>query len=484
MKKPTGRAAIYCRISRDPEGTRDGVDRQEEDCRKLARKLGLVVAGVYTDNDISASSFSRKTRPEYTVMLEAARRGDVDVILAYSNSRLTRRLLELEDLIQLHEATGVQIKTVVSGQDDLSTADGRMVARIKASVDSAESDRMGERLRRKFLERAMEGKTNHGGRPFGWAADKLAIDEREAALIRDAARDVIDGVPLRVLAQQWNDAGVTTSRGGAWSHTTLRRLLQRPRLAGWRTHDPAVRRGEQPNTRHTSATIVTDATGAPVRGEWEPILDQETFDAVQAVFARDGRGGGRRGSRQYVLTGLLRCGTCGGRMHGTNTRSKAGYAYSCSGEPFTHSVTITGPATEEAVMAVLRARLETAELPTPDAPAAVVAGSGDEDRAGQITQQIGELMAAYRAGQLSAGIVFPQVQELEAERADLAAERARDADRRARPRVPDVEDIDRLDAAHLRAVLETVFDTIVVRPAAHRGEPFNADRLTYVWRKG
>ena len=457
-------AAIYCRISRDPEGKRDGVDRQEEDCRKLARKLGLTVAGVFIDNDISASTLSKKTRPEYAAMLEAARDGKIDVILAYSNSRLTRRLRELEDLIKLHEATGVQIKTVVSGQDDLSTADGRMVARIKASVDVGEAERIGERLRRAHLQRAQRGLTNHGGRPFGWAADKIALDPVEAAHIRKAAADVVDGVPLRTIAAQWNEAGTKTSRGGEWRHTTLRRLLQRPRLAGWRTHHDE---------------IVQDATGANVRGEWEPIMDQELFDQVQAVLARDGRGGGRRGARQYVLSGILRCGTCGGRMHGANTSSKAGYAYSCSGEPFTHSVTITGPATEGTVLSVLRARLEELELPTPDAPKAPPV----EDRVEQISQQIRELMTAYRAGQLSAAIVFPQVQELEAERAEAAAEASRRAGAKARPATPTVEELDTLDVDRTRAVLETVFDAIVVAPAGHRGEPFKAERLTYVWRK-
>ena len=33
-----------------------GVDRQERDCRKLAKQLGLAVRKIYVDNDISAST--------------------------------------------------------------------------------------------------------------------------------------------------------------------------------------------------------------------------------------------------------------------------------------------------------------------------------------------------------------------------------------------------------------------------------------------
>ena len=139
--------------------------------------------------------------------------------------------MELEDLIRLHEQHGTVFSTVVSGQDDLSTADGRMVARIKASVDAAEVERQSERIRRAHLQRAARGTTNHGGRPFGWADDKLALHPGEAPLVQKAARDLLDGVPLRRVAAAWNAAGVKTSRGGEWQHTELRHVFCSAR--GW-----------------------------------------------------------------------------------------------------------------------------------------------------------------------------------------------------------------------------------------------------------
>ncbi|MCD7102381.1 recombinase family protein [Pseudoclavibacter sp. 13-3] len=139
-------AAIYCRISKDEEGDAHGVANQEEKCRKLAYTLGFEVGEVFTDNDIGASDKTGRIedapRPSYDRMLADVRSGRFNRIVAYSNSRITRRMLQLEELIQLHEETGAQIFTVVSGNDDLSTADGQRVARIKASVDAAESARI------------------------------------------------------------------------------------------------------------------------------------------------------------------------------------------------------------------------------------------------------------------------------------------------------------------------------------------------------
>jgi site-specific DNA recombinase len=143
---------------------------------------------VLVENDVGASSYSRKPRPLYAQLLERAQRREFDVILAYSNSRLTRRPLELEDLIRLHESTGVRLATVVSGDDDLSTADGRMVARIKASVDAGEAERVSERTRRGKLQRARQGRPmTGGGRPFGYANDRLTVIEAEAEAERGQA---------------------------------------------------------------------------------------------------------------------------------------------------------------------------------------------------------------------------------------------------------------------------------------------------------
>ena len=85
------RAVVYCRISDDREGERLGVERQRQDCLARAQREGWEVVDVFTDNDVGASTRSRKPRPAYRQVIKAAENGEVDVILSYSNSRLTRR---------------------------------------------------------------------------------------------------------------------------------------------------------------------------------------------------------------------------------------------------------------------------------------------------------------------------------------------------------------------------------------------------------
>ena len=50
------RAAVYVRISSDPEGQRAGVERQRAECEALAERHGWEIVAVYEDNDVSAYS--------------------------------------------------------------------------------------------------------------------------------------------------------------------------------------------------------------------------------------------------------------------------------------------------------------------------------------------------------------------------------------------------------------------------------------------
>ncbi|HEX2755856.1 MAG TPA: recombinase family protein, partial [Candidatus Limnocylindrales bacterium] len=72
-------AAVYARISSDPDGDRLGVTRQVEDCTGFAERRGWPVREVYIDDDRSA--YSGRVRPEYRRMLDDIRSGDVDAVI-------------------------------------------------------------------------------------------------------------------------------------------------------------------------------------------------------------------------------------------------------------------------------------------------------------------------------------------------------------------------------------------------------------------
>ena len=137
-------AAIYARISNDADGTRAGVERQLADCRKKADDLGWRIGAEYVDNDLSA--YTGKPRPEYQRMMSDLADGLIDAVIVYNIDRLTRRPAELEDFAAALEVAKVRDVQFVTGDMDLSTDDGLLMARMLGAFAAKESANIGRRV--------------------------------------------------------------------------------------------------------------------------------------------------------------------------------------------------------------------------------------------------------------------------------------------------------------------------------------------------
>lgn len=83
------RAVVYCRISQDRTGEQAGVARQKKDSEALTQQRGWDVTDVFIDNDLSAAG--KTTRPGFERMLRAIDGGEVDIVIAWTLDRLTRK---------------------------------------------------------------------------------------------------------------------------------------------------------------------------------------------------------------------------------------------------------------------------------------------------------------------------------------------------------------------------------------------------------
>jgi len=273
----TVRAAIYVRISDDPEGKREGVERQLSDCPKLAERRGWDVVETFEDNDISASTRSKKRRPEYQRMLKMIRSGQIDAVICYSSSRLTRKVRETLELIALHEEYGTRFAYVVSGEFDLSTADGRMQAIIGAAIDQAESEKISERVKRAVLDRAEKGEPHGTHRPFGITEDGLELVPEEADQIRQWYELILSGASMMSL-----------SRLSGKHHSTVRTILTNTKYAGFRIVQG--QRFPSPNAA---------------------VVPETTWMAVNAILKDGGRRKNRGEGRKWLGAGLYVCQICG-----------------------------------------------------------------------------------------------------------------------------------------------------------------------------
>lgn len=149
----------------------------------------------------------------------------------------------------------------MTGDTDIATGDGLMVARILGAMAANESATKGRRVRRKMEQNAAAG-LPHGGwrRPFGFHDDKVTIHADEAAVVRTLAARFIAGESLRSLAAWLEAEGVRTVSGNGWRTPTLSAMLSSGRIAGLREHRGTVV-GKPCGSRSSPKT--TDAPYSP-----------------------------------------------------------------------------------------------------------------------------------------------------------------------------------------------------------------------------
>src|SRR4051812_2700482 len=206
MGKPTANAGIYCRISTDRAGDELGVQRQREDCQKLAQARGWNVVAVFSDDDLSA--FKGKVRPGYDSLLEGLKAGTITAVVAWHPDRLHRSPVELEQFIDVVNAAGAEVATVMAGGDDLGAAAGRKTARVVGAVARHESEQKSERIKRQREQMALQGRPHGGRRAYGYDRSGSEVVDSEAVMIREAAARVVKGDSLRTIAIDWNDRGI------------------------------------------------------------------------------------------------------------------------------------------------------------------------------------------------------------------------------------------------------------------------------------
>lgn len=462
--------AIYCRISRDRVGAGLGVDRQEQECRELAARLGLTVAAVYVDNDLSA--YSGKPRPEYLRMLADVEAGAVGAVLAWHTDRLHRSPVELETYISACEKRDVPTYTVKAGPLDLSTPSGRLVARQLGAVARYEVEHQIERQQAAKRQAAVAGKWAGGRRPFGYDVDGVTVRPDEAAVIVEVTDAVLLGTSLRSLVAKLNARGCVTSTGRPWTPTELKRLLLRPRNAGLREH-----RGE----------VIGKA-------EWPAVVDVDKWRAARSVLTDpDRRTSPADNGRRWLLSGIARCGAedCGATMQVTQLSSNnktAVPSYSCK----VRKCTVRNAAElEDYVTRVVLERLsrpDAVDLLRPSSPGVDVRALTIKET--ELRQRLDDLAADLTTDErtlaLRAAALNRRLDQIRQEKADAARGSVFDG-------IIGAGDVaaawESFDLGRKRSIIDTLISIVILRTS--RGRPkgwrpgdsyFNPESILITWK--
>ncbi len=462
------RASLYVRLSRAADETNLSLDGMERDLRALAERLGADVAAVHVDDGISGAV---RNRPAFRAWLDDAREHRADVLAAWSVDRMTREGLPVAaEILDVLETTGVRLIDTQGIDSAGERSAFRLVFVIKAELARAELESMRTRARARAERAAVTGQWSAGAAPYGYRIVRvdgrptLAIEPAEASAIVAAAQRVTAGEPLARIVREWNRDGVPPRRAKTWTSTSLLRVLTGPTVRGHATRHGAVLRD-------------TDGTA---RELWPPILSPGLAEQVRAALVPQPGRGRRPGARAdaRLLSGLLRCATCGRTLRASSSQGVARYACPAPEQACTARATINAAKVEqwaetELLDDLTRGAMFTERVPATDA-ATVESARLDE----AITGALAELATAATAE------TFTRLQALQARRAELDARPVSSKWITRRTGRTVGEEFERRDVPARRDMLgESInLDHVVVSAAKWPQQPV-AERVTPIWHE-
>nr|WP_243876495.1 recombinase family protein [Streptomyces sp. 846.5] len=308
------RAAIYVRLSRETEET-TSPERQRAACEQLCKARGWDV--VFVEEDIDVSGFSKGLdRPGLQRIL--GRLAEIDVVVFFKIDRLARSTVDFAEIMRITEAETVALASA-SEPLDLTSSMGRAMAKVIAVFAELESETIGMRVSSAHEHLRREGRWTGGKVPYGYrvidnpdgAGRVLAINPEERDLLHRVVKRVIDRESIMSIVRWLNEEGIPSpghesrytkgmrSKSARWYTATLQQVLRNPQLLGYVIEDG-------------KPILTTD--GLPLQAR-TPVLDMDTWQALQDELERRKQPTERRQAGTSLLRGILHCGVCGYRMY-------------------------------------------------------------------------------------------------------------------------------------------------------------------------
>ncbi|MCX7309512.1 MAG: recombinase family protein [Afipia sp.] len=267
------RCAIYTRKSTEHglELEFNSLDAQREACEAYVKSQTSqgwkALAQRYDDPAFSGGNLERPALKQLLVDIDSSK---VDVVVVYKIDRLTRSLADFAKLVEAFDAKSISF-VAVTQQFNTTTSMGRLTLNVLLSFAQFERELSSERVRDKIAASRAKGKWTGGTIPFGYRTEnkKLVIRDVEAKTVRYIFKRYLELGSFEPLVLDLDAKSIRTrlkkSKG------------KKSNVASRFTYGPLayllnnrIYIGEVPHKEKWH------------RGEHQPIISAQTFEAVQA----------------------------------------------------------------------------------------------------------------------------------------------------------------------------------------------------------
>ena len=312
-------AAAYLRKSRLEAGldTDEVLAKHQKTLYDYAASHGIHILEEYPE---VVSGESLYARPQMLRLLQDVEEGKYDAVLCMDLDRLSRGRMKdqgiILDAFRDSDTLIITPEHTYNLSDDLDDE----MAEFKTFLSRREYKIINKRLRRGLKQTIQDG-CYVANAPYGYrkvTVDRkptLEIYEPEAKFVRMMYDLYLQGYGCVSIARHVNALGAKPHRSAEFTRNSVAHILRNPTFAGkivWdqKTH---IRKGAKGNPKHVTIYNPRESWTV-VNGIHPAIIDQETYDKVQAIMAGRYIPSKRDGTVRSPLAGLVRCTNCGGHM--------------------------------------------------------------------------------------------------------------------------------------------------------------------------
>ncbi len=314
------RTAIYARYSSDRQNERSAED-QVRVCRARADREGWSVVDVYSDLAISGTTHNR---PGLNALLAAAEAGSFNLLLTEALDRLSRNQADIATFYQRLEFAGVRIVTLSEGEIN------ELHIGLKGTMSALYIKDMADKVRRGMASTAAAGRIAAGlcygyrrvikldpkGEPIHGLRE---IHPEQAEVVRRVYAEFLSGLSPRTIAMRLNRDGIPSATGGEWrvsaivgSRARQIGILHNPIYSGRYIYN-RVRMVRDPITRKRVSRVNPPSQWTTQELPDLRIVNEDSWQRVQDWRASNSDKPAREQRKPTrLLSGLVRCGACGG----------------------------------------------------------------------------------------------------------------------------------------------------------------------------
>jgi len=342
--------ALYARVSSEQQREENTIASQTASLIEFAESHDLEVPKEWVFEDAGYSGATLE-RPGLERVRDLAAEGQIQVMLAYSPDRLSRKYAYQILLIEEFARHGVETLFVKSPQG--GSAEDQLLVQFQGMIAEYERAQILERSRRGKRHRAQSGEVSvMSNAPYGYryirktdeAPAAYMIEEAEARVVRRVYEMyTVEGLSIGEIARRLNAASIPTRKQSArWERSVVWGVLRNPAYRGvacfGKTRISARTRVMRPQRRRGVTAPSTTAGHERPREEWIEIpvpalVTEESFARAQELLHQNKIRSRRRTIAPSVVQGLVSCAKCGYAFSRTSTQTSARkiHYYKCIG---------------------------------------------------------------------------------------------------------------------------------------------------------